>query len=285
MAAPSAAVSVAERFLTELQRRPRSVAAPLPDRYQPLANAIVGPGQRVKVAADASTRQALRVVGKRAATVDDTIHLDLPPGAGPRDTEIIAHELTHVAHPSPQPRFFDDERRGPEELMAERVAGIMARSPVMGHAVQRRVEPTPAGPRAGRPGSNRRTAPALRDESVSASALAEMLSRREPPTASQPSAGLPGAASRQVESRISRSFSGPAPSQPVVARANQQGLVRRAKQAPSSTDDYARSLAESAKIRDFEDMLERSLDFLVHRIEDRLLVELERRGGQHWRNM
>ena len=72
-------------------------------------------------------RRALARVGKLAATTGDTIHL-----ASPRPApEVIAHELTHVAHPSPVPRFFDDDDRGPEERQAEQVAAIMRRAPIL----------------------------------------------------------------------------------------------------------------------------------------------------------
>ena len=114
----------AEVFVAELQRhraeRPRS----LPRHYQPLATAIVG-DRPVRLATGEASRRALAKVGKAAATTGDVIHVSTP-----RPTaEVMAHELTHVAHPSPVPRFFDDDDHSPEERRAEQVAAVMRRAP------------------------------------------------------------------------------------------------------------------------------------------------------------
>ena len=79
---------------------------------------------------DTASRKALRSVGKVAATTGDTIHLDRQAIPTARLDEVMAHELTHIAHPSPTPRFFDDLDDSPEERTAEHVGRIMARSPM-----------------------------------------------------------------------------------------------------------------------------------------------------------
>ncbi len=94
--------------------------------FRPLATAIVG-DRPVHVSSGTASRKALAKVGKRAATTGETIHL-VTPRPSP---EVVAHELTHVAHPSPVPRFFDDDVRGPEERKAEQVAAIMRRAPIL----------------------------------------------------------------------------------------------------------------------------------------------------------
>jgi hypothetical protein len=81
----------------------------------------------VQLATGPASRRALAKVGKVAATTDNTIHVSTP---APR-AEVIAHELTHVAHPSPIARFFDDDDRGPEERQAERVAAVMRGAPLL----------------------------------------------------------------------------------------------------------------------------------------------------------
>jgi Domain of unknown function (DUF4157) len=116
-------------FVAELQRHRAERPRPLPRHYQPLATAIVG-DRPVRLATGQASRRALAKVGKVAATTGDTIHVDtVRPTA-----EVIAHELTHVAHPSPVPRFFDDDDRSPEERRAEQVAAVMRRAPILPRA-------------------------------------------------------------------------------------------------------------------------------------------------------
>ena len=120
---------VAARFLTELSHGERRQPQPLPAPYRPMAEAITG-HHRVLISTDDASRRALRAVNKVAATTGDVIHLAAPPVVGPRHTEVMAHELTHVAHPSPAPRFFADDDRGPEERRADEIARVIARSPL-----------------------------------------------------------------------------------------------------------------------------------------------------------
>ena len=120
---------VAEQFMTALSETVRRRPAPLPTTYRPLADAITGP-RPVMLSTDAASRKALRSVGKVAATTGDTIHLDRQAVSASRLDEVMAHELTHIAHPSPVPRFFDDIDDSPEERRAEQVAKVMARSPL-----------------------------------------------------------------------------------------------------------------------------------------------------------
>ena len=79
---------------------------------------------------DGASRRALRSVGKVAATTNNVIHIDRSATSPRMMDEVIAHELTHVAHPSAAPRFFDDIDDSPEERQAEAVARVMARSPL-----------------------------------------------------------------------------------------------------------------------------------------------------------
>jgi hypothetical protein len=120
---------LAERFMTELSQTVRHTSAPLPMPFRPMSDAITG-GRRVMLSTDPASRRAFRSVGKMAATTGDTIHLDHAAIPRRRLDEVLAHELTHVAHPSPAPRFFDDVDDSPEERRAEKVASIMARSPL-----------------------------------------------------------------------------------------------------------------------------------------------------------
>ena len=143
-------------FTAELGRHRPERPRPIPLSYRPMATAIVG-DRPVHVSTGPASRRALARVGKRAATTGDTIHLATPRPA----PEIIAHELTHVAHPSPVPRFFDDDDRGPEERQAEQVAAIMRRAPILPRSAAAATAATTA---AAGTTATRSTASRLRDD-------------------------------------------------------------------------------------------------------------------------
>ena len=261
-----AAEVVADRFLHELSRSIRQRPDPLPTSFRPLAEAIAGP-RPVMLSTDAASRRALRSVGKVAATTDATIHLD--PGAVSADrlNEVIAHELTHVAAPSPVPRFFDDIDDSPEERRAERVGRVMARSPIAptaslaglrGETIRRSPARPPASTRT-EPSSGsiraddlvaRYTSPdratTIRREPLSPTAAAPVL---DPPSASAPP---PAAAPAPAAGRSASNYS-----------------LKHDKDAPQW----------------FREQLDRNLAGLLRMIEDRMIVELERRGGRTWRSL
>ena len=102
----------------------------LPRRFAPMAKALVARPDRVRVSTGDASRKALASVGKKAATAGDVVHLARPLDSRPESVDILAHELTHVAHPSPLVRFFDDDRSSKEEALAREVGEIMAKAPV-----------------------------------------------------------------------------------------------------------------------------------------------------------
>jgi hypothetical protein len=205
-----------------------------------MASVIVGKRQPVRVSTSHASRRALARVGKRAATTGDTIHLDRP-----RPTpEVIAHELTHVAHPSPAPRFFADDHRGPEERQAEKVAAVMRRSPILPGV--RSLSSTPSVQRA--PASS---------GTVTAAALADSITRSRPtPTASGPIQRAPSTTTATAT---------PTPS--TVAPPSDRPMAA----TPNSTNQ-ATAPTTSETLAQFEHILEL--------LEDRIMSELERRGGR-----
>ncbi len=123
--------AIARRFAEHVDASPSPMARTLAPRWQPLARAIVG-DRVVSVRTDAVARRALADAGKIAATAGNVIHLQREPSSA-ADAAVLAHELTHVAHPSPAVRFFDDHRPSAEERRAEQVAEMIRRSPVLPH--------------------------------------------------------------------------------------------------------------------------------------------------------
>ena len=262
--APPAA-SLGDRFLHELSRQPAPAPQPLPERFRPMAQAITG-HHRIMLSINESSRRALRSVGKVAATTDNVIHLDAPLAPGRRTTEVLAHELTHVAHPSPAPRFFDDDHRSPEERTAERVAEVMARAPLApsGTISRARDLAAPAVSRAAPADGTVQRSPAPSGTgTISAAALASRLSGG-PKIQRTPHAPATSISSDPTPDTVRRFDSGTRPS------------------TSSSTGD---TVTERDVQNDFRAQLDLHFEYLLRRLESRMVIELERRGGRFWRGI
>lgn len=233
----------ADVFSEELRRHAPERPRPIPLVYRPMVTAIVGDRRPVHISTGRASRQALARVGKRAATTGATIHL-----ATPRPTaEVIAHELTHVAHPSPHPRFFDDDDRGPEERQAEQVATLMRRS---------------------RPNSRPSVA-----AGIAAGAAATTI-RRDPTTTSAPSLwdSFTSGAGQLYDSM----FGGGSQGQSAPATANQLPVQPQAPVQQPAVATSQPPVVQAAPEIDLDKQFERILE----RLEDRIIAELERRGGR-----
>jgi hypothetical protein len=242
---------IADRFMAELSRTRAARPTPLPERLRPMADLIAG-GAAPRVSHDVASRQALRSVGKLAATVGDVIHLDRSVNQVP--TEVLAHELTHVAHPSPAPRFFADDRPSAEERRAETIGKLMRST---APAVIRRAPSQDTTPGSG---------------AISAAALAGQITgtggdnviRRwntAAPRGSSRSAATIGA-NRGGSASAPASAPVPAPAAPSAPSA---------RSAPSSPADQSATQAPD---------LVSQFDRILELLEERVLRELERRGGR-----
>jgi hypothetical protein len=280
---------LAEQFMSELSRTVRRTPAPLPTTYRPMADTIAG-GRTVMLSTDPASRRALRSVRKVAATTGDTIHLDPASVPTRRLDEVIAHELTHVAHPSPTPRFFDDIDDSPEERKAEQIARVMARSPLAPSASV--VAP---GGRTTRADVVRRspapttTTTTTSPGTVSADALAARLtgSTSAARSSSPSSHSTPSiSASPGRTDTIRRS---PAPpsnlTSTLPSTPSDPAVIRRAispTTPQSSSVDIASSPAVEMSDDDFIEHFRSNLPEIMSLIEDRMIIELERRGGRTW---
>jgi hypothetical protein len=272
-----AGAALAERFMTELSRTVRARSAPLPTTFRPLADRIAG-RRAVALSTDATSRRALRSVGKRAATVGDTIHLDVSAqqmvAPSTRLTEVVAHELTHVAHPSPAPRFFDDIDESPEERRAETVARVISRAPVAPTnstltAPFAPPRPAPAIPlrraHGGRDVIRRElTDTDTDDRPLSVAELTERFGGRTPTRTGSP--GSP----RTKESTV------PSSTAPTAPSTGDNGTS----QAPTGAASVA-ALLDTEEARSwFAGELDRNSHRIVERLEDIVAAQLERRGGR-----
>jgi len=273
-----AGAALAERFMTELSQAVRARPAPLPTTFRPLADQIAG-RQSVALSTDTASRRALRSVGKRAATVGGTIHLDasaqqlVAPSA--QLTEVVAHELTHVAHPSAAPRFFDDIDESPEERRAEAVARSIRRAPVSptNSTLSAPFAPPRPAPTRG-PGGSDVIRRALIDTDVDTdsqprgvAALAAMFGGQTPHLASPPGS------LRSKESLVPTSSTAPTGTTPSTGGNGTSSPSTGATNPADVLDtDYARSW--------FQGEIERNNRLILERLEDTILAQLERRGGR-----
>lgn len=246
---PAGDAPIADRFMAELSRTRAPRPAPLPERLRPMADLIAG-GATPRVSHDVVSRQALRSVGKVAATVGDVIHVDRP--LHQVSTEVLAHELTHVAHPSTAPRFFADDRPSAEERRAETIGKLMRST---APAVIRRAPSQDAPSSSGSPGT------------ISAAALADQITGtggdtviRRWNTATPRGAGRSGAP--LATDRRGGSGGAPAP-------APQQTVAPAPVPAPPPAEQVAAA----------PDLVEQ-FDRILELLEERVLRELERRGGR-----
>lgn len=303
-----------QRFARVIARQPIGAPRPLPSAWQPLAAAIVG-DRRVRISTDDTSRRALDAAGKIAATTGDVIHLRRSPSTRD-DAAVLAHELTHVAHPSPMPRFFDDHRPSAEERQAEAIADIIRRAPVLPHAA---VAATPAGrstPRGAVPagrstsssgGSSGRAVSTVRRSSAhrttsTLTATSRAITSNDEPSTLDPSAPatshasdgsvsaadlaalITGQATSSTAASVRRAMSTSAvhtasDSQPRIQRLQTIGEMSTTSPAAAGAQgqnpwELLTSTDETSGVLDF-------VDWIVERIEDRLLAEIERRGGRY----
>jgi Domain of unknown function (DUF4157) len=72
----------------------------------PLARAVTGRPQVPRYTTGPATRHALKAAGALGATTGSVVHLPAPPSADRRSLGVLAHELSHVAERAPAPRFL-----------------------------------------------------------------------------------------------------------------------------------------------------------------------------------
>jgi hypothetical protein len=85
-----------------------SIGRALPAWSLPLARRLVRSGPLPVVATGPEVSSALRAAGTKAAATSSAIYLDSSPDRSPASVEVLAHELSHVAERPVAPRFFLD---------------------------------------------------------------------------------------------------------------------------------------------------------------------------------
>jgi len=143
LAAGGGAGTPRRRWEAAVSARPLEAPRPLPSAFHALARAVTGRARPPRYTTGSATRGALAAAGALGATTGTVVHLPRPP-ATPADAAVLAHELTHTRSPVRRPRFLlsgasglldDDERqalaagRGAAESVG---AGIVGQLPVGG---------------------------------------------------------------------------------------------------------------------------------------------------------
>lgn len=278
----TATVSPATRFHTAVTHRQLDRPRPLPASLHPLAAAITRQPERVRMTSGAATRGALRAAGAQAATTGTTVHLPRPPiPTRPGDLGVLAHELSHVAEQAGTPRFLRDGSAGHDQ--GERRASRLGRAvqTAASHTGSRepRVAPVDvarlpvAGPAGlaqvlraavGNPAASR---PTRRGASEHAG-LTEVLHRARAAGSGAPlAAGSHVAAPAAPVAGVGADGPGSMPGQSQQAAGTASQPAATPRQAPSEAPATASDAAR------FEDLLEA--------LEERVLADLERRGGRY----
>jgi hypothetical protein len=151
-AADGTAGTPRSRWAAAVTARPLETPQPLPTAFHALARAVTGQPRPPRYTTGSATRSALAAAGALGATTGTVVHLPRSP-ATPADAAVLAHELAHTRNPVRRPRFLlsgasalldDDERqalsagRGPGGGSTGRSdsepvgAGIVGRLPVGG---------------------------------------------------------------------------------------------------------------------------------------------------------
>lgn len=258
---------------------PLAAPQPLPAHWTGVARLLTGRAHTRFTSGDA-TRRALRAAGARAATTGTVVHLPTVPSVS--DLPLLAHELAHSRRPVQRPRFLlaAGERHDEEERAAGSAAARWIQTTAAGSAESR----YPAG-RVGdlpvtRVGALLEAARSGTGALATAGSLAALAGGGASATRA-PELAVPAGWSRGGGSAVdatggaaalaelSSSAAGTV-AQPDVSSAG--GTTPGLAAAGSASALAAPTVAPAAAV---------DLDRLLETLEDRVLHELERRGGRY----
>jgi hypothetical protein len=94
------------RWRAAVAARPLEAARPFPAALRPLVSAITG-AERASYTTGPATRHALTKAGAHGATTGSVVHLPAAPTPAPGPLlGVVAHELAHARNPVTRPRFL-----------------------------------------------------------------------------------------------------------------------------------------------------------------------------------
>ena len=94
------------RWRAAVAARPLESPRPFPTALRPLVSAVTG-AERASYTTGPATRQALAAAGAHGATTGSVVHLPAAPSPAPGPLlGVVAHELAHARNPVTRPRFL-----------------------------------------------------------------------------------------------------------------------------------------------------------------------------------
>ncbi|OLB81466.1 MAG: hypothetical protein AUI14_03425 [Actinobacteria bacterium 13_2_20CM_2_71_6] len=255
------------RWRTAVASRPLETPRQFPSSLRPLVTALTG-AQRVSYTAGPATRHALAAAGAHGATTGSVVHLPTAPTPAPGAMlGVVAHELAHARYPVARPRFLLGIPHGAAD-MEERAAlavGRRVESAASGGLDQVRagiVDQLPVGGlgQLGGAASQARAAltgavPDLPDVSMPDVSLPDVQLPQVPSLGALP--GLPGGLPGGITDAAN------------AAANTAVGAVSDAVQTPGGTPGGASPPSNV------------DIDRLAETLEQRILRQLERRGGRY----
>jgi hypothetical protein len=129
---PVPSMSPRQRWEAAVAARPLESPRPLPSALHAMATAITGRARPPQYTTGPATRHALAAAGALGATTGTVVHLPAAPVPGPAVSAVLAHELTHTRNPVRRPRFFlggasgllDDDERSALAAGRQQLAGL-----------------------------------------------------------------------------------------------------------------------------------------------------------------
>ena len=248
----------------------------------PLARAVTGQRLTPLYTTGPATRHALHSAGARGATTGSTMHLPEPPRPEPRALALLGHELAHVAESSPRPRFLLDSppATGDEGERRARRLGEAVQAGALGKPVGPATAPPAdiiAGgrvahlPVGGAPAIAGAVRQAARDSNASL------------PEAGWPGVAIPSAATATAPPPLPATVGGPATATPAtgdVAVAGWPGTAP-APRPSVAADPRADPTAPGAGLTTGAHLGHGQVSELLEALEERLLADIERRGGRY----
>jgi hypothetical protein len=272
-----AAASPQQRWHAAISSAPLEAPRPLPSAFHELARSITGRAYAPRYTTGPATRRALSAAGALGATTGSVVHLAAPPTAGPQVAAVLAHELSHARTPVSRPRFLlggltggdDDERQA--VATGRRYLGGLPGDGLPG-GLSGAAESVGAGIVGNLPVGRDMGPVAEMATQAARAAVLEATAATSGIAASLSSAGsqLAGGASGMVDSAMSAVSGGSAPSDDGAPGGGPGGAAGGGPGGGSVVSGPGGSKAAAAL----------DPDRVIEVVQERLLREIERRGGR-----
>jgi hypothetical protein len=258
---PERSLTPRERWDAAVAARPLEAPRSLPAAFHAMASALTGRARPPLFTTGPATRSALSAAGALGATTGTVVHLPALPTSGPSVSAVLAHELMHTRSPVRRPRFLLDGASGLLDDDERQALAAGKQAMTTGAGI---VDSLPVGGGGGMGAVSDMATKAARAAVLEATAspLGGMLSG-----ASETFSDAVGSASGAVSGAVSEAAGGA-----VSAAQDAVGGVANAVSGAAPAPAPAAGAANKSAPLD--------PDRVVEIVEQRLLREIERRGGR-----